>query len=100
MQAIDNLTSLSGTLLDCASHPTLAGYDLVTIHVDAAAPVDEKADLLSRNVGKPLRVGVRSELLGGAAKPGAKIHCRARFDFEGALCEPHPQAGDFVLTPP
>jgi hypothetical protein len=56
--------------------------------------VEGRADLLSQFVGQVLGFSVRRELL-GTASAGDTIHCRAKRTPDGAMCEPHPDAGDF-----
>jgi hypothetical protein len=100
MQVIENLTHLRGRILKRAPHPARAGYDLLTLQVDEAAPVQDKADLLGRHVGGQLDVAVRSELLQDApATPGARVDLRAKMTPDGALAEPHPDPGNFVVSP-
>jgi hypothetical protein len=99
VQGIDNLTSILGTILSLAAHPTLPGYEMVTLRLEEARPVEGRADLISNELGKPLLVAVRRELLGGAP-PGARLRCRAKRTPDGAMCEPHPEAGGFAVLPP
>jgi len=99
VQAVDNLTRVSGRLVSREVHPHRAGWDAVVVHVDDAVPVAGKADLLSRYKGEDLPVAFRRELLAGAL-PGARLIFRARLTLDGALAEPHPDEGDLVITPP
>ena len=100
MQAIENLTRLRGQILRRAPHPARAGYDLLTLQVNEATPVQGKADLLGRHAGAELDVAVRSTLLPDAAlPPGALIDLRAKMTPDGALAEPHPEPGNFVISP-
>ena len=99
MQAIDNLTRLCGRILSRAPHPARAGYDLLALQVHEAHPVEGKADLLGRHAGATLDVAVRSELLNDAAvAPGAHVDLRAKMTPDGALAEPHPEAGNFTVS--
>src|SRR5262245_39772940 len=95
-QSIDNLTRIDGHILTREPHPSLGDYDLLNVRVDSAAPVDGRADLLSSKVGQTLDLSVRRELLGSAVA-GNAIHCRAKRTPDGAMCEPHPEAGDFRI---
>lgn len=97
MQVIENLTRLRGQILSRAPHPARAGYDLVTLQVNATQAVDGKADLLGRHSGQTLDVAVRSELLQGA-KGSDEVDLRAKMTPDGALAEPHPEPGHFTLT--
>jgi hypothetical protein len=96
MQAIDNLTRLRGAVLRRSPHPTRPGYELLTVQVDDAQPVEGRADLLGRHRGSALEVAVRAELLPGTPLPsGARVDLRAKMTPDGALAEPHPEAGHF-----
>lgn len=100
MQAIENLTRLRGRVVARQPHPQREGYELLTMHVDEAEPVVNKADLLSQHRGQELAVAVRSELLPGTAVgPGAYVDLRAKMTSNGALAEPHPEAGNFKYEP-
>ena len=79
-------------------HPRLDGYDLVTLSLERAEAVPDKADLLGSQVGRPIELAVRRALLGGAGA-GATLRCRAKRTPDGAMCEPHPDPGDFQVTP-
>jgi len=94
VQVIDNLTRIEGEILARASHPSLGDYDLLNVRIDAAAPVEGRADLLSSHVGETMGFSVRRDLL-GSATAGDILHCRAKRIPDGAMCEPHPDAGDF-----
>src|SRR5512143_2610148 len=99
VQSIDNLTIMIGTILSLASHPTLSGYGMVTLRLEEAQPVEGKADLISNQVGNPMPVAVRRDLLSGA-KPGMRLRCRAKRTPDGAMCEKHPEDGQFAILPP
>ncbi len=96
MQAVENLTRLSGRLLAREPHPDRPGWDSVLVHVEDAAPVPGRADLLSRHKGEDLPVAFRRELLADAG-PGARLTFRARFTAAGVLAEPHPDEGDLII---
>ena len=98
IQAVENLTTIVGTILGLASHPSLPGYGVVTLRLEEARPVEGKADLISNQLGRDMQVTGRSELLGGA-RPGARLRCRARRTPDGAICEPNPEAGGFAIAP-
>src|SRR5690349_12562742 len=98
VQAIENLTVIIGTILSLASHPVLPGYDMVTLRLEETRPVEGKADLISNQLGKEMLVAVRRELLAGA-RPGTRLQCRAKRTPDGAMCEPHPEEGSFVIMP-
>ena len=98
VQAVENLTRLSGRLVAREPDPRRAGWDAVVVHVTAAAPVEGKADLLSGRVGEDLTVAFRRELLAAAA-PGARLDFRAHALPGGALAEPWPDEGDLRVEP-
>lgn len=100
MQGIENLTRVIGRILDRKPHPRLADYDVVTLRVDRAEPVEGKADLLTARVASgPIELSVRRALL-GAASANAELRCRAKLTPDGAMCEPHPEAADFGVVLP
>ena len=96
MQAVENLTSIRGTVVSRRPHQSLADYDILRIRLDAAEPVPGKADLLGSLVGGEIDVTVRRGLMSGGA--GTVLRCRAKRTPDGAMCEPHPEAGDFELA--
>lgn len=98
MQVIDNLTTVTGRIVSRHRHPSLDAYDLVVVHIDQTTPVEGKADLLSQFTGTELPVAVRRELLGDA-RAGWTLRCRAKRIPDGAMAEPHPDEGDFAVTP-
>lgn len=99
MQAIENLTRLRGEMLKCVPHPSRAGYDLLTVKVDDAMPVEGKANLLGQHLGQTLEIAVRSELLHNARGTGTvQVDLRAKMTPDGALAEPHPEPGHFTLS--
>jgi hypothetical protein len=97
VQAIDNLTRLSGSIVARSAHPTLADYDFVTLQVNSAEPVPERADLLGRHVGGQLQVAVRRDLLGNA-DAGTRLMLRAKAGVNGAMAEKNPAAQDFSMA--
>jgi hypothetical protein len=96
VQVIENLTQLVGTIVDSRSHPQLGDYDIVTIDIERAEPVEGKADLLALPSGSRVDVTVRHALLGAAAQ-GARIHFRAKRTIDGVMCEPNPEPGNFRI---
>ena len=97
VQSVENLSQISGRILERRPHATLADYDVVSLQVEAAAPVPGKANLLESVVGTVTQVSVRRALLGNVSK-GGKLRCRARRTMDGAMCEPHPNPADFVVS--
>jgi hypothetical protein len=94
---IENLTEIQGTLVLREPHPSLDGYELVTMRVSRTWDVPGRANLLHCEPGSTFSVTVRSELLGDAA-PGDELRCRAKRVPDGAMCEPHPEAANFGVT--
>ena len=97
MQMIDNLTRIEGTIVSRSPHPTLAEFDVVGVRLESAQPVEGRADLLSRYQNQEIAVAVRRDLL-RSAHNGARLRCRAKRIPEGAMCEPHPEPGDFEVS--
>lgn len=99
MQVVENLTELTGRLLDRRPHPSLDGFEVVTLRAEQARAVPGFADLLSARVPGELEVLVRRELLGDAVA-GAVLSCRAALTTRGeVMAQPHPAPGDFSLRP-
>jgi hypothetical protein len=98
VQSIENLTRICGTILQRKPHPQLADYDVLSVGIALAEPIEGKADLLSQYVGSQLDVAVRRALLGNA-QAGNGLRCRAKRTPDGAMCEPHPEADDFSVAP-
>jgi hypothetical protein len=97
VEAVENLTRIAGRITARGPHPQLSDWDLVTLAVDEAQPVEGKADLLSTHLGSHVDVAVRRDLLRDA-RPGAELSCRAKFTPGGAMCEPHPKRGAFSVS--
>jgi hypothetical protein len=93
---MENLTQISGRITGRRQHPTLDDYEVVTIELDRADAVPGKADLLGQFRGTTLDVSVRKALLGDA-NLGARLQCRAKRTFDGAMCEKDPRPGDFSI---
>lgn len=98
IQAIENLTCIRGPILERKPHPQLADYDVLTVGIAHAEPVEGKADLLSQYAGAQMEVVVRRALLGNV-RQGDELRCRAKRTPDGAMCEPHPESGDFSVVP-
>ena len=98
VQAIENLTELSGKVLARKPHPRLPDYDILTVEVERANPVAGKANLLAARSAGPLELSVRRALLGATPKI-ARVRCRAKVTPDGAMCEPHPEAGTCEVAP-
>jgi hypothetical protein len=77
-------------------HPRLPDYDVVTVDIERADPVEGKANLLGSSPGSRLDVTIRRALLGTAAE-GARLHLRAKRTLDGAMSEPHPDPENFKI---
>ena len=77
-------------------HPRLPDYDLVTIDVERAEPVEGKANLLGDTAGKMVDVAFRRALIGSAIA-GTRVQFRAKRTMDGAMSEPHPEADHFRI---
>ena len=97
VQVIENLTQLVGTVVACQPHPELDRYDLVTLDIERAEPVEGKPNLLAVQPGSRIEVTIRHALMGAAAA-GAHLQFRAKRTLNGVMCEPHPDAGDFRIA--
>src|SRR4029453_1750027 len=71
VQAIENLTLLSGTVLARKPHPKLPDYDVVTLQVDGAEPVEGKANLLRERAGGARAGEGQPRPAGGRAEPSS-----------------------------
>jgi hypothetical protein len=98
VQAVENLTAITGRVVSRQRHPRLDDYDIITLDLERTEAVPGKADLLGSQPLGPIEVTVRRSLLGGAGT-GARLHCRAKRTPDGAMCEPHPDPGDFEIAP-
>ena len=98
VQAIENLTRIYGSILQRKPHPRLADYDVLSVNIAHAEPIEGKADLLSQYAGSQMDVVVLRALL-GSARQGDELRCRAKRTPDGAMCEPYPEAGDFSVAP-
>jgi hypothetical protein len=97
VQAVENLSSVEGTIMARRPHPALRAYDLVTLLVKRVVAIEGKADLISTRGASALDLGIRQELL-GSAREGDALRCRAKLTAGGVLCEPFPATGDFELS--
>ncbi len=96
VQIIENLTQLVGTIVARQPHLQLAEYDIVTLDIERAEPVEGKANLLAMPSGSRIDVTARRALLSTAAE-GARIHFRAKRTRDGVMSEPHPEPGNFRI---
>lgn len=99
VQPPENLSIVIGHVVERAAHPRLDGWELVTVHVDDTTAAPDRADLLSARRGQDLPVAFRGGLLGDAA-PGDRLRFRAELIPDGAMAEPHPDAGDLTILGP
>ncbi len=97
VQVIENLTKIAGAIVARRSHPTLDGYDVVTLQIERIEPVEGYRSLIAAQPASQVEVTVRRALLGTAAE-GARIHFRAKRTPDGVMCEPHPEPEDFRIT--
>ena len=100
VQARENLTAITGTVVAAGPHPELDGWDLVELELTAKEPVEDYPDLLDAQVGDTVRVGVRHVLLGDEVHPDDVLRCRVRVGRGSVLAENEPDAADFQLTHP
>jgi hypothetical protein len=96
VQAIENLSAITGRVVSRRQHSQLEGYDVVRLELERAEAVPGKANLLESQQGATIDVAVRRDLLGNAA-PGARLRCRAKRTPDGAICEARPSPTDFAI---
>jgi hypothetical protein len=94
---IENLTRVTGTIKARSSHPSLAGWDVVTLAVSGTEPVDGTADLLTDQIHGEAELAVRHDLLPDEAI-GSRVSCRAKLTPAGAMCEAYPSPEDFTVS--
>lgn len=98
VQSVENLTVLTGRLVETTPHPRLPGWDRAVLDVEDTVAVPGKADLLSARAGQRLDVAVRRELLEGAGT-GSTLRLRAKLSLGEVVAEPHPDPADFTVDP-
>ena len=98
MQIIENLSRITGRIVSRAPHPTLSDFDVVRLFLKKVEPVEGRADLLSAYTNQEIDVAVRRDLLRDV-QVGAHLRCRAKRIPEGAMCESHPESGNFSVDP-
>ena len=96
VQGVENLTAITGRVVARQRHPRLDDYDIVTLDLERAETVSGKANLLGAQSLSAIELTVRRALLGNAGA-GARLRCRAKRTPDGAMCEPHPDPGDFEI---
>jgi hypothetical protein len=96
VQPPENLTQIAGKIVGRKPHPALNDYDLVTVRVETAGPVESQAQILKPHPGDLMDLTVRRELLADAAT-GKSIRCRVKHGVNGAMAEPHPEPRDFSI---
>ena len=106
VSAAPNLTRVSGTILERRAHPTLPGWDLVSLAVESTAPVEGVRDLVGPRLADrldegaaELEVAVPHGLL-GAAEPGWHVSARVKLTPNGPMARPHPVEGEFSVEGP
>jgi hypothetical protein len=97
IQVIENLTQIEGTVTARRPHPSLDGYEMVTVRVDQVAAVEGFPSLIAAQPGDHIEIAIRSALLAPAAS-GAVVRLRAKRTPDGIMCEPHPRPGDFRIS--
>lgn len=98
VQVIENLARLTGHILSCSSHPRIANFDLIEMKLDSNQEVEGLPNLIANVQGDVLEISVRRGLL-GSNPLGATISCRAKVTPNGVMCEPHPAADNFSISP-
>lgn len=99
VQAVENLTAIVVRVMGVVAHPTLSDWDQLDVQVIEAAPVDERADLLSQRVGERLPMAIRRDLARDV-EPGCLLSCRAKLHLGEVMAEAMPDPADFSVAPP
>jgi hypothetical protein len=95
-QVIENQAQIQGQIQTIGEHPSLPGYDVVSLLIMSSQPVPGKVNLLSQPVGTSLNLTVKHSLL-AEAKVGFYLRCRAKLVPDGAMCEKEPEPGTFTI---
>ena len=95
-QVIENQAQIQGQIQTIGEHPSLPGYDVVSLLLMSSQPVPGKVNLLSQPVGTSLNLTVKHSLL-AEAKVGFYLRCRAKLVPDGAMCEKEPEPGTFTI---
>lgn len=110
VQAIENLATITGTVLAIQRHPRLSGWSLLTLQLESVQPLKGNPELWSGRTGQAQQVAVRTGLLEGSgmesiqAGPdevrllGAQLRCAAHLTIDGIMCQPYPEQGSFGLA--
>ena len=102
VQSIANLSYIEGTVLARRQSARRAGWDDVTIVVERAYRVDERADLLGSRLGEEVVITAPHDLLADAA-PGWTLRGHVMVGGPGTvLAAPQavPGGGRFDAEPP
>jgi len=95
-QVIENQAQIQGQIQSIQAHPSLPGYDVVSLLLTSSQPVPGKVNLLAQPVGTSLKLSVKHSLL-AEAKVGFYLRCRAKLIPDGAMCEKEPEPGTFAI---
>jgi hypothetical protein len=102
VQSIANLSYVEGTVLARRASPRRPGWDDLTVVVELADRVDERADLLGSRLGEEVVITAPRDLLGDAA-PGWALRGHVMVGGPGTVLAA-PQAvasgGCFEAEPP
>ncbi len=101
MQIIENLSRIDACIRTRQPSAEREGWDDITVQLQRAEKVDDRAELLNRRVGEEVVVSVPADLL-GEAKPGDDVHGHVRVAGPGQIVAA-PQAagaaGEFRVIP-
>jgi hypothetical protein len=83
MEVVENLSRIVGTVEAVGSAPQ-GGRVTLDVRLSSAEPVDQRADLLGRQVGGTVQIAVPAELVGGA-KVGDQVGGTVRMAGPGQI---------------
>ena len=101
MQIIENVSRIEGTVVDRRPSTEQPDWDDITVLLEHADKVDDRAELLHDRLGTEVVIGVPRDLL-GAAKAGDKLDGHVSVVGPGKIFSA-PQSvegGRFDVTPP
>jgi len=83
MEVVENLSRIVGTV-EAVSTPAQGGRVTLDVRLSSAEPVDQRADLLGRQVGGTVQITVPAELVSGA-KVGDQVGGTVRMAGPGQI---------------
>jgi hypothetical protein len=100
MQMIENISRIDGCIMARRPSKERQDWDDITVLLERAEKVDDRAELLHRQLGTEVTIGVPRDLL-GEAKPGDAVEGHVSIVGPGKVFA-SPQSvdgGRFVIVP-